>query len=153
MNARPLLAILATLLVAVPGCELEVDIDVEPERATVASPHRAVPPADPGAEVWGRHADIVVVDEPLAVDLELRLRPDRTFFLVAQVEDADGEVEREIVEGRYRWEDDRLTLVGEDGGGQTLRLRDGDLRLETGWQGDAAFAVTGLPRLELRRIR
>ena len=135
------------------ACDVRIDIDEDRPDRGVRAAIDPLPGAGPGTEVWFRDYDVVVVDEPLSIDLELRLRPDRTFLFVAEVEDADGGVERTTIDGRYRWEGDRLTLVDDDGDLQIFHRRGEELEIETGWPGDVVLAVTRLPEPALRRAR
>lgn len=150
MRARPLLPALVALLLAVPACEIDVDVAPDTADPVAADP---LPEPEPGADVWGRRSSVVVFDEPLEVDLRLELRPDGTYRLLAQVVERSGERERATSEGRYRWDGDRLTLIHDGGGTETFRLRGDELELDTEWPVTVAFAVTGLPDPTLRRVR
>lgn len=154
MAVRTLSTLALALLV---GAACDVTVDVDPDgHADHGSIHGDLEPVraiHPDAEVWRRHADVRVFDDDLIVDLELALAPDGTYRLVAEVEDVDGDREREIVEGRYRWDGDRLVLEDDGGDGGTFRRRGEDLELETEWPVDVALAVTGLPDPTLRRAR
>lgn len=134
------------------ACDVHVDVDHDRDRQA-RSETEPLPEAGSGTEVWLRESSLVVVDEPLDVHLELRLRPEGTFVFAAEFEDGDGDHERTVVEGSYRWDGDRLTLVDDGGETRVLSRRGDELELETDWRGDVLLAVTRLPDPALRRAR
>lgn len=151
LDSAVALAALITLLPS--ACDVQVDVDHDRSDRGSWAAIDPLPDAGPDTEVWFRDYQVVVVDEPLSIGLELWLRPDRTFQFAAEVEEADGGVERTVIEGRYRWDGDLLTLEDDAGDPRVLRRRGEELEIETEWPGDVVLAVTRLPRPALLRAR
>lgn len=149
MRIRPLLSAVIALAAVFPtACDVTIDVDSDH-----ASAHERLAAFHPDAEVWARHVDVEAFDDRVVVDLELALAPDGAYRLVAEVEDADGDTDRSVSEGRYRWEGDRLVLITDHGDDGEFRRRGDDLELRTEWPVDVVLAVSGLPDPVLRRVR
>lgn len=134
------------LLITLPGCELDVDIETD------APPRPATSADAPVNSVWIYRAHALVFDAPLDLEFELILFEDDRFRLWVDAV-ADEELEREVVSGTYRWEGNALLLRDEGGSVQRLRLRGDELVPDAGWKWTLARESLGLPDFGLERMR
>lgn len=142
------------VLLAIPlfACDITIDLDVEPDRAGVSALD-PMPEPGPDVDVWTRRSNVLVFDEAIEADLRLALHADGTYRFMAEMVENRGERDRSVSEGRYRWQGDRLVLIGGGGETATLTRREDELELDTAAPVNVVLAVTGLPDPTLRRMR
>ncbi|HUP21141.1 MAG TPA: hypothetical protein VM778_14490 [Gemmatimonadota bacterium] len=105
-------------------------------------------PADTVA-VYGGRVTGAVLDTPFDVRVMIAFVDDRRFRLVAVIL-ADGDADREVVEGTWRQEGRRVVLRSDDGGDEQVFFVRGDrLVLDTEWPLTALRVFLGLPPPDL----
>lgn len=107
----------------------------------------ALVPADTVA-VYGARVTGAVLDTPFDVRVRIAFTDSRRFRLVARAA-ADGDVDREVVEGTWRRQGRRVILRSNDGGEQSFFVRGDRLVLDTEWPITALRVFLGLPPLDL----
>ena len=98
--------------------------------------------------VYGGRVTGSVFDTPFDVRVQVAFVDDRRFRLVAVVA-ADGDTDREVVEGTWRRDGRRVILRSEGGDEQVFFVRGDRLVLDTDWPLTALRVFLGLPPPDL----